>query len=255
MSRKETTTIYILARKSDFVPFYIGKSNNPQKRLRQHIDNAREYKRKSLTYGYIRHLWNRGDDFIMFRLFEVPYYLWQCLEIIAIDMFIELGINLKNMSTGGRSPEMTEEIRAKISKSRMGITFSEKSREKMSIAKIGKPTWNKGIHTGRPSPMKQKYVREKVSEKLKDRVISDEWRKKISAATIGRIPANKGKRGLQGKRVLQIDAISGIVIKEFRNATLALLSLGANCKSGSISECATGKRKTAYGFAWRYCDD
>ena len=43
-----------------------------------------------------------------------------------------------------KSIPRTEEVRTKISKSHFGIRPSEKTRLKMSLAKIGKPAWNKG---------------------------------------------------------------------------------------------------------------
>jgi hypothetical protein len=44
-----------------------------------------------------------------------------------------------------KGQKMSEEQKAKIASSHIGIKPSDESRQKMSFAKLGKPSWNKGI--------------------------------------------------------------------------------------------------------------
>ena len=59
---------------------------------------------------------------------------------------------------------------------------------------------------------------------------------------------------IHGKRIYQIDPVSGEVLNVFDCLSLALEHIGRR-SSGSLSECATGKRKTAYGYKWAYSLD
>jgi len=69
--------------------------------------------------------------------------------------------NLCNMTDGGEGTS--------------GFRFSEASKEKMSMMKKGKATWNKG------KKHSEEHKR-KMIEKLKGIVMSDEWKKKLSEA-------------------------------------------------------------------------
>ncbi len=52
-----------------------------------------------------------------------------------------------------------------------------------------------------------------------------------------------------GKKVIQYD-LQGNYISDYESVTKAGIAINRNFKS--ISDCATGKQKTAYGFIWRY---
>lgn len=88
-----------------------------------------------------------------------------------------------------------------------GKKMSGESREKMSIAKKGRPAWNKGkkgkphseewkkkmslIHKGRKC---SEETKKKISIKNKGKKRSKEMRKRISTAHIGQVPWSKGKK-------------------------------------------------------------
>lgn len=55
----------------------------------------------------------------------------------------------------------------------------------------------------------------------------------------------------QGKPILMLDKDTEEIIKEFSNCTEAMNYLGAKQKE-SISSCARGIQKTAFGYKWRY---
>lgn len=247
------TNIYVLVRTSDNYPFYVGKANVVQRRWQQHRDNARNG-RKGKLYTYIRKLWRVGDDFQAVCVQQVPDELWGTYEIETIRYYRELGCDLKNVAPGGISPEPTEESRRKISEALRGRPLSAEHRAKLSAAKKGRAPSNKGKKTGKPSPAKQPEARAKMSAALQGRKFTPEWLKKMSDAKKGKPPHNKGKRGVHGKRIYQIDPTTGEVLNVFDCLALAVEHIGRG-SSGSLSECANGKRKTAYGYKWAYSLD
>ena len=54
------------------------------------------------------------------------------------------------------------------------------------------------------------------------------------------------------KRVRQIDILSGKVIREYEYFTEIKRVLGKN--EYSVRECCLGRRKTAYGYKWEFCE-
>lgn len=72
----------------------------------------------------------------------------------------------------------TEETKAKISRSHMGIGHSIETRKKLSE-----------INTGRKV---SKETKEKMSKIMKGRVLTDEWKRKIGEANKGNVPWHKG---------------------------------------------------------------
>lgn len=62
-------------------------------------------------------------------------------------------------------------------------------------------------------------------------------------------PAPKKLRPIQ-----QISIETGEVIADFENATAATAAIGGNATSANIVNCCMGKRKTAYGFKWKYIE-
>ena len=54
----------------------------------------------------------------------------------------------------------------------------------------------------------------------------------------------------RSKPILQIDEKTDKVIKEWESATEVFEILGFN--RGVISQCCTGKQKSAYNYKWRF---
>lgn len=61
----------------------------------------------------------------------------------------------------------------------------------------------------------------------------------------------KQSNKIQGKPVLMLDKDTEEILNEFANCTEAMNFLGAKQKE-SISSCARGIQKTAFGYKWRY---
>ena len=105
----------------------------------------------------------------------------------------------------------------------------EESREKMSKAKKGKT------------------LTDDQKKKLRDSIIgtthTDDHKQKISESLLG-------EKNHKSKTVYQYD-LDGMFVQSFASCGEAARSLNTK-HSNSISWCANGKRKSAYGFKWSY---
>lgn len=91
----ETTFIYALKEINGEIR-YVGKSDDPKRRFRQHKSNAR--KEKSHKVSWIQHCINNNIEIELIILEEVLYNNWQEREIYWIEQFQ----NLTNHDKGGR---------------------------------------------------------------------------------------------------------------------------------------------------------
>lgn len=123
-----------------------------------------------------------------------------------------------------RNPETVEKIRQKSLKHR----HSEETKKKIS------ENSKKLKHTDKS--------KKKMSEARKGIKKTDDHKSKISKALKG---SNNG-----GKEVIQIQ--DGIEIKKFDSATHAARELGNGNYGSTITKVCRGKRKSAYGFSWKY---
>lgn len=194
----KTTFIYALIDPNTQQIRYIGKSNNPQKRLEQH------FKEKVHTYKtmWLKSLEGKGQTPEILILEEVLVSQWQEREIHWIAFYREQGLDLANGTDGGdgvsglivseatrrkiseglTGKPRSEEARKKISKTLQGHTHSEETRLKISQKQVGK----EGIVLSKES-------RQKISSTLQGHTVSPETRQKISEAKKGKPALNKGK--------------------------------------------------------------
>ena len=108
--------IYYL-HKGDNIPFYIGKTNDPQGRLRQHRFKMGEVKLEVIS--------------------EVKD--WKRWERYYIKKYTNLGYNLINKNEGGGGATFfTQKQKDNISKAKKGIVFTQEHIDKLSAAKKGK---------------------------------------------------------------------------------------------------------------------
>ena len=105
-----------------------------------------------------------------------------------------------------------------------GHTFTQEALQKMSEAKKGKPSWNKGLkgyHSGKDNVMKRAEVREKF----------------------------KGVKNVRAKKIIQLD-MEGNFIREWDYMTQVQEKLSFNV--ANLAACCRGRIKSAYGYKWKY---
>ena len=153
---------------------YIGKTKHDAERGRipQHLNGRGNLLIKKAIAKYGKNAFS----------YEILYdgiipELLDSLEINAIKKHnckVPNGYNLTDGGEGLRNPSL-------------------ETRQKISVANKGKPSWQKG----KPSPMKgiprSEETRQKISIANKGRVFSEEHRQKLSASNKGRSSWNKGK--------------------------------------------------------------
>jgi hypothetical protein len=154
-----TTYIYFL-HKGDNIPFYIGKSINPDLRKAEH-----RWKKKGGT----------KPDFVIID--EVPTSEWLFWEKWYIELFKSWGFILENKNHGGGGMvKHSDESRLKISNSLKGKIHSKETKEKMKNSALGRH------HTAPQS--------EKLSQSLKEYYLNNDGSfkgKKHTIETISKI--------------------------------------------------------------------
>jgi hypothetical protein len=159
----KTTFIYGLLDPRDMRLRYVGKSNNPKVRYRDHVtENQISHKA-----SWIKGLSKLGLRPILIILDEVSRDGWEEYERAWIAAF---RVQLTNTTEGGECPQITPETRAKIADKKRGIPLSPEHRAKLSA-----------IHKGKPKSATHRANISKVSSN-----ISPELRAKMNAAMKGR---------------------------------------------------------------------
>lgn len=101
-----------------------------------------------------------------------------------------------------------------------------------------------------PNPSNLPQVNHKDEVKTNNHVENLEWCTCLYNMRYGTCQQRRAEK--QSIPVLQIDINTGEVITDYPSAREAERQL--NIRQCAISECCNGKRKTAYGFKWKYQD-
>jgi group I intron endonuclease len=200
---------------------YIGQAINIEKRKssyrRGHSISQRRLYNSISTYGYDQHIFEVIEQCPIEELNTRERY-WQ----EYYDVLSETGLNCKLTKIGDKSGVHSEETKKKQSKANIGKTISQDIRDRISKTLKGNIPWNKGA-TGLYRQTEESNSKRSTSGKL--------------ASTVA-------------KEVLQYDK-EGQFIQEWSSARQVGIQLGK--QSGSaITECCQGKRKTIYGFIFKY---
>jgi len=127
------TSIYALC-DPDGDTRYIGKADNPKKRLKAH---HQPYQLRARTHknSWIKHLLARGELPVMRILEEVPVEEWRDKERAWIARALAAGCDLVNGTSGGDGyPELSPESRARQAASLRGRKASAETRARMSAS-------------------------------------------------------------------------------------------------------------------------
>lgn len=198
----DTTFIYGLFDPRDCRLRYIGKSDNPQKRLEQHIFFAR-HGSKSHKDTWIRSLLSTDLEPAIEILEECTEGNWQEIEKAWINECKRFGLRLTNTTDGGlggrggKGKPLTEEHKRKIGLANSGKKPSKeaiaKRRETMKewspteehrqkVSNALKLAYSEGRRISRKGKTHSAETRQKISESNKGHIVSEETKKKISEA-------------------------------------------------------------------------
>lgn len=224
--------------------FYIGRSVNYSKRMNDHLRDLRDNKHKNqrLQNNYDKY----GENSFVFELI-IPLPRVESIHIEEEQKLINLVIedskcmNINKTAGGGCVVPMTEERKRKIGQANMGKTYERtpEHRQKLSSALMGHEL--------------SEETKKKISESHKGKKLSEDHREKIRLATAGKNNPRYGMTGAKNsnsKPILQIDLLTGEVIREFASCTDAGRILGMD--SSGLSKVCRGKLKKAYGYIWRF---
>lgn len=183
-----TTFIYMLQDPLILSKGIIGKSNNPEKRFNQRLNEKGNTKKIT----WIKSLKNKGLKPILLILDEVNIDEWQFWEQHYISLYKSWGFELKNMTMGGEGlNNPTKETKDKISNSQRGKRASEETKVKMSesqkIAQSGKKLTEE--------------TKKKISNFQKGRKCSEEIRLKMIGREVSKETKEKISKFQKGRRV------------------------------------------------------
>lgn len=259
----ETTFIYSLTDPITGEIRYIGKANNPKKRV---LDHVRENKtsNKSHKISWIKSLISKQQMPIVEIIDEVKKSEWQFWEQYWISQFKVWQFNLTNISPGGynNNYKRSYKTKQKMRASKLGTKLSDEHKKKIaeSVRLKAKedPLYNRGKGNSRiyldRDQLHQKYIIENlslnkcadffgVSKKTVFTNITEYQFKKGKSEWIGQVASSPKKT------VLQFD-LDGNYIKEWFGLKTITQELKIN--PSNIANCCRGLAKSAGGFIWKY---
>ena len=219
---------------------YIGITKySVEHRIKIHIRASRSGKKLAI-YNAIR---KYGEDSFEVQVLAMahPDDLPR-LEISAIREYGSFGINGYNLTAGGegtlgRSFTVSEETKAKISKTtkgRVGKPISEETKQKLRDVNLGK----------KASEDTKKKMSTSLMGKQKGKITSEETKAKISSSLTGRKLTEEQKYNLTKSRTGKVTGMSGKLNSEETKYKISISRLG---KSSDYQHSEETKRKISEG--------
>lgn len=180
-----TTFVYVLKCPAGLVR-YVGKSNTPNKRYKQHL-SSQNLSKLSHKNNWLNSLISKDQMPLLEIIEECDDTLWHEKEVEWIRYYRSIGVDLTNSTDGGEGVHgytFTEEAKENMSKAHIGLKPSEDTRKKLSKAQLGN---KKGA--GKKMPQ---HLRDLLSKLNKERVVSDETKEKLRLANLGKSNSTKG---------------------------------------------------------------
>lgn len=212
---QQNTFIYSLSHND--VIRYVGKANNLKNRLYKHL----HCKRDTHCSNWINKAIRNGVKIKIEEIDEVSMSGWGFWEKYYISLFKSWGFDLTNRHEGGNgSSYLSESVRSRLSKQRMGK---------------GNPQY------GKPKSFE---IKRKISETKKEQykegiLFTEDHLRNIRIA-------NSANKGYCSKKVIQY-SIDNKFIKVWDSGMDVRRQLGLH-----VHKCCGGKRKTCGGFIWKY---
>ncbi len=245
MNQEKPTYIYVLKNPFSNEIFYLGKTIQHDRRLKDHIQDARldRYSTPEMR-KYIRDILVQGSK----PVFEVVYICkpeqkWWDAERYFIKKYRE-EYNLFNVSDGGFGGASYNRITEK------GMAKLKKRFSKAILcydAKTGKLIQE--YPSAREAARKLNLFSNQVTQVCKGKFAHTggyvfRHKKKYSKNKI--TPAKT-----RGKRIIQLD-LDGNIIKEWLNPFQVKKELGIH--DTAVLRCCKGQQKTSYGFVWKFAE-
>lgn len=208
---------------------YIGITKQiPEKRWANgtHYSNNKHFHNAILKYG-----WDNFEHIILYSSLIKEEACKMEVELIKEYNTTnqEYGYNL---DSGGSAPQHSQETKDKIRKKITGIKRSDQTKEKIRKASIG----NKNC-LGR-----------KASEETREKIRKVKTGIKYKKRTEEQLAKARQSQRHKMKQVLCVEL--GIVFDSVTDA-----SNFVNGSQGTLSWTLFGKRETAYGYHWKFCND
>lgn len=258
----ETTFIYSLSDPLTGEIRYIGKANNPKKRILDHVKEGKT-SNKSHKISWVKSLISKDLMPIVEIVDEVPKSEWEFWETFWISQFKAWEFKLTNISPGGynnnykRSSETKQKMRKSKLGSKLPIEHRNKISESIKVKSKDNPNYNRckdKTNIIDKSELYQKYIVEnlslnkcasyfRVSKRCIFDNITENGFKKDKSKWIGQVRSNPEKT------VLQFDK-DGNFLREWVGLKSITKEIGVN--SSNIANCCRGKIKSAGGFIWKY---
>lgn len=118
------------------------------------------------------------------------------------------------------------------------------------------PNYGYNVEMGGTPIFLAESTKRKMSEAHKGLPRDEIYRKHISESKLGKMNGMYGKTGSLNPKSRRVKRISDDEVVEYESISEASrkLNLSKNAFK-NISACCMGKRRSAYGYIWRYCDD
>lgn len=212
---------------------YIGYSSNIKKRFYLH---KLKLKNSNHENKYLQNAWKKhGEDAFLFIVIE------EC----PLDMCIE------------REDYYVKQYKADHRKFGYNLAITGVG----NIGKMPKHITEKAIKTKRKKALERGYwfkpeTIKKQADGRRGFKHTEEAKERIKVSSTGRKKSKEVIQKTIDANNVSIDqySLNDEYIRTFKSIIQALLFLGIDRKSGHISSCCKNKRKTAYGYKWKYSD-
>lgn len=209
---------------------YIGSTNNFSNRFSSHKRNLRK---NSHSNQHLQNAWNKhGEENFRFEIIELcDIENLLLLEQAHIDKCWTIGLLYNANQIADKPPNRT------------GVKLTDAHKRNIGNAQkaIGNkpPGWlgkKRGLEYSKKMSSLFKEIKHRPPSR-KGSTITKEHKDAISKSA--------------KKEVYQF-SLDGKLIRKWNSIKEALTSLNKSVKSSSISECLSGRNKTAYGYIWKF---